>query len=308
MSRISNRCVHGAGGRVPGKGNRLTVHALQREADAMCDGIRNRETRGTYRRSLREFIRFFRADKRFRFTVDDAARYKAYLVKKKRLSRASVSTYITALRRLCDHLVEKEVLTENPATTIRVRQPKRMHSGRALTDDEIERLESCMQGKGEIPMRDRAVLALMLRSGLSGTEIVRLNVGDLRKSDKGWSFSCGRREILVDDRRSVQMLDSYLEFRKASEGEKGTPVFLSAGNRTRGERMSTRGIRSALRVYFEQANISGDDVTPHALRYTAARLMSEAGASAEDLKLRLGLGTDQTARIYLHTIEAAQDK
>ncbi len=308
MLRISARCVHGAGGNVSRKTPRPTPHALQQEIDAMCEGIRNDETRGTYRRSLREFVRFVRSDKVFRFAVEDVGRYKRYLVTKRRFSRASVSTYLTAVRRLCAHLVDRGILSANPAIAIPARQPKRKHRGRALSNGEVERLEDILlEGEGEIITRDRAIVALMLHNGFSGTEIARLNVGDMRKHAAGWSIRCKGREIPITGRRSVEAMQTYMGLRKATGAESGKPLFLSAGNRTRGQRMSTRGVRSALQVYFDRAGLSGRGLTPQALRYTAARLMAEAGASTEDLKRRLGLATDQTARIYQHTIAAQHE-
>lgn len=276
--------------------------------EAMCRGIRHVETRGTYCRSLREFARFVRTQRGFRFTAEEVRRYKRYLVTRKKYSRATVSTYLTAVRRLGAHLVARGLLTENPAREVPARQPKRVHAGRALSTEEVRRFEDSLSEESNIGRRDRAMAALMLYGGLSGTELVKLNNRDVERRMGGWMIKSGQREVLVTHPHSIQALEAYMDIRRTERLPADQPLFVSAGNRTRGQRMSTRGVRSALHVYFERAALKGRGVSLQMLRFTAARLMFEAGASVEELKNRLGLRTDQTAKIYLHTIEAAQRK
>src|ERR1044071_596813 len=73
------------------------------------------ETRGTYQRALRDFLEWFPGDKRFQFRVRDVERYKRHLIDRKKLTNVSVATYMTALRRFCQYLIDIKVLETNPA-------------------------------------------------------------------------------------------------------------------------------------------------------------------------------------------------
>jgi len=73
---------------------RLSVRALTRHFDGFVASLRRDtpETRGTYTRALREFLRWFPRDPHFRFRVKDVRRYKHYLAARRKLSEVSVST------------------------------------------------------------------------------------------------------------------------------------------------------------------------------------------------------------------------
>src|ERR1043165_7302066 len=76
------------------------------------------ETRGTYQRALRDFIKWFPVDKRFQFRVRDVERYKRYLIEPKGLQNVSVATYMTALRRFCQYRIDIKLLGSNPAKRV----------------------------------------------------------------------------------------------------------------------------------------------------------------------------------------------
>ncbi len=108
--------------------------------------------------------------------------------------------------------------------------------------------------------------------------------------------------LIPDDVR--KSIDEYLAFR-ASEGnsqpDEDQPLFLSAGNRARGQRMSTRGIRERINDYLNIAGVKRGRVrrlTPYSLRHTAALMMVDNGATVEELKERMRLGSIATAMIY----------
>jgi site-specific recombinase XerD len=68
--------------------------------------------------------------------------------------------------------------------------------------------------------------------------------------------------------------------------------------------MTTRAIRDRVNLYLREAGIrrGSDDsaVAAYSLRLTAALLLREEGATTEEIRKRLRLGTMTTARIYLN--------
>jgi len=264
------------------------------------------ETRGTYERALRGFIRWFPQDGNFRFQVEDVERYKRFLTSKKKLSKVSVSTYLTALRQFCEYLVKNMILRANPARYVDGNKRPLVHSRGTLSSDEVRALYDAIDGDGKLGTRDYAMAKLMLGCGLSEIEIVRANIGDMRVTEGAASLIVqgkGRRRkdervTLPGDVKSA--VDRYLarRSRKAST----EPLFVSAGNRTQGLRLSTRGVRDRINYYLYQAGIRQGKrrrITPYSLRHTAAVMMADAGANADEIRQRMRLGSIATAMLYL---------
>ncbi|MEW6510598.1 MAG: tyrosine-type recombinase/integrase [Bacteroidota bacterium] len=286
----------------------FTPASLARHYDGFLRSLRQKrpETRGTYGRALREFLRWSPRIRGRPLTQEGVERYKRHLSDAKALSPVSVSTYLTALRRFCEYLVRAGVLDENPARAVGGNSRPRVHSREALSEPEVEALLASVDRADERGKRDYAFLHLMVSCALSEIEIVRADVGDLlidggdarlRVQGKGRVHKDQAVTIGPEVRRTLQ---EYLAVRGSVQDDE--PLFTSAGNRTRGKRMTTRGVRDRVNIYLEQSGLKrGIDrrVTPYSLRHTAAALMARAGATADEIKARLRLGSVATAMQYL---------
>jgi integrase/recombinase XerC len=293
---------------------RLSVRALTRYFDGFVVslGRDTPETRGTYTRALREFLRWFPHDPHFRFRVKDVRRYKHHLANRRKLSAVSVSTYLTALRRFCAYLVDRKVLEDNPAHYVGGNSRPSAHSRDFLSEDEVQQLLAGPRSADERGIRDHAMLLLMLQCGLSEIELVRADVRDLAEDEHGrWMMVQGKgrkekdeRVVLPPEARAA--LDNYLEIRR--QKDPGQPLFASAGNRTRGQRMTTRGIRDRINTSLVAAGLKQHPhrrITPFSLRHTAGVLLARRGATADELRDRLRLGSLMTARLYLEESQAS---
>lgn len=291
---------------------RVSFRLLNDYFNAFCHELRKKrpETRGTYERALRGFLRWFVIDKKFGFLVKDIERYKKYLTKDRKLSEVSVSTYLTALRRFCQYLVDIKVLEKNPAKDVGGNRRPTSHSREVLSHRDVDALLAALDRSSEIGLRDCTIVRMMLGCGLSEIEVVRANVDDIKTVDgKSVIFVQGKGRDIKDEQVAIpedvkSTIDEYLALRNVSNGSKlddDQPLFLGAGNRTRGQRMSTRGIRERINYYLDVAGIKRGRVrrlTPYSLRHTAALMMVESGATVEELKQRMRLGSIATAMIY----------
>jgi integrase/recombinase XerC/integrase/recombinase XerD len=264
------------------------------------------ETRGTYARALRGFTRWFKLDRGFRFQVKDVERYKRYLTTRKKLSKVSVSTYLTAVRRFCQYLVDRGAIRSNPARFVGGNERPSTHSRKVLSTDDVRNLFAVIEPGGDLGVRDYAMAKLMLGCGLSEIEIVRANVGDRINGNGETMLSVqgkGRdrkdEKVLLSE-NVKQALDRYLATRTVKSGDE--PLFLSAGNRTHGMRMSTRGVRDRINFYLQKAGVKRGrvrKVTPYSLRHTAAMMMADAGATPDEIRQRMRLGSVATAMMYV---------
>ncbi|HUI10476.1 MAG TPA: tyrosine-type recombinase/integrase [Bacteroidota bacterium] len=264
------------------------------------------ETRGTYGRALREFVRWHVRQRSGDLTTGDVRRYKAYLAGEKRLCAVSVSTYLTAVRRFCAYLVRRGVLAENPAVPVRGNSRPRTHSRAPLTAAEARTLLAGVDRSGERGARDYAFITLMLICGLSEIEIIRADAGDLLREEGGARLRVqgkGRRQkdqAVPLTPEALGAIERYLSLRgKLAATE---PLFAGAGNRTRGTRMTTRGVRDRVSQVLERAGLRSSTrrrITPYSLRHTAAVLLAESGASADEICARMRLGSLSTAKLYI---------
>jgi integrase/recombinase XerC len=294
---------------------RLSSRALTRHFNGFVASLRHDtpETRGTYTRALREFLRWFPRDDHFRFRVKDVRRYKHYLGVRRKLSDVSVSTYLTALRRFCAYLVECKILEDNPARYVGGNRRPVAHSRDFLNENEVRTLLEGTHANDERGVRDHAMMLLMLQCGLSEIELVRANTQDLVDDVSGrWMMVQGKGRREKDERvllpaEARAALEQYLTMRGRPEPR--APLFASAGNRTRGLRMTTRGIRDRINTYLAAAGVKNQEhkrITPFSLRHTAAVLLARRGATADEIRERLRLGSLMTARLYLEESQNSQ--
>ncbi len=264
------------------------------------------ETRGTYERSLHEFIRWYPADQKFQFRVEDVERYKTYLTKKVKLSPVSVSTYLTALRRLCDYLVELKVLHGNPAKEVKGNKRPQQHSRETISAQDVQTIFQSIDRNDERGFRDFAIIKAMVGCGLSEIELIRANIGDLKMISSTMVFyvqgkgKTTKETTVILPNDVKEAFQGYLAFRK--DADDNEPLIMSAGNRTRGKRMTTRGIRQRVDMYLERAGVKNGKsrrITAFSLRHTAATIMAQNGATVEELQSRFRIGTAGTAMLYI---------
>lgn len=267
---------------------------------------KSKETKGTYRRALNEFERYHatraaRPSSRFRFVEDDVEAYKRYLMDERELSQVSVSTYLTALRRLCDYLVARGDLAENPARAVKGNRRPGSHTRGVLTEAEVETLVGAIPQSTEIGRRDRAIVALMVYGGLSEIELVRANIGDVDRTLMGTYLRVqgkGRQskdETVPLDAAAVDPLEIYLLSR--DDAAPDTPLFVSHGHRSAGTRLNTRSVRGRINTHLRAVKLKRRGISPHSLTHTAALIWLNSGMPVEEVRRRMRHGTLDTTMI-----------
>lgn len=284
----------------------LTVSELNRRIeDFVKEYLKDKspETAGTYRRSLNEFERWFAVHKAaFKFTTKDVEAYKKYLMEERGLHQVSVSTYLTALRRLCQYLVDIGMLADNPARSVKGNRRPSAHSRAVLTEADVEALLEQLIPSNQIGLRDQAIVYLMLYAGLSEIEIIRANVQDLEQTLMGWYLRVqGKGRTVKDqqvpiDAHVMEKVQAYLDTRKRVVPD--GPLFVSHGHRSEGKRLNTRSVRSRINLHLTEAGIKRPGVSPHSLTHTAALLWLNSGLSVDEVRERMRHGTVETTMIY----------
>ena len=239
-------------------------------------------TRHVYKKGLNQLLAFAKTYP-FKFTPDDFSAFRLWLFNHGKLSRNTVNVYLTASRRFCEYLTELEILKKNPAWSVhgsaqefKILKVKLTEVAAAISN--IDR--SSILGK-----RDFVFLSAILESGASISELIKANVGDLKKHGKyarlyvKKGFRPGDSEIILFSSSVTAAMYNYLEARTAT-GTEG-PLFTTVrGGKGSNVRLSLRGVRAAMQKHLK----FGDSrrIRIDSLRtYCAVRLMSRGKSSDE---------------------------
>ena len=144
--------------------------------------------------------------------------------------------------------------------------------------------------------RDYCILCIFLNGGLRISEIVGLNLQDIRE-DQIRVFGKGSKERIVYINSAVaNALNDYLQVRKNIAAIDRNALFLS----NRRERISRETIHAMVKKYLKKAGLDADKYSAHKLRHTAATLMLQNGVDVRTLQELLGHENLNTTQIYTH--------
>lgn len=270
-------------------------------------------TKQNYRLGLASFCEFARAcgvESPAEVDEDLVLGFKEFLQEYGR-SSSCISLYLAGVRSFLNSLGG-----ENPAARVRGGKARRGFKKEALSLDEARRLLSCYPGDDEASARNRAIISLMLHTGLRDIEISRADVKDCGQ-DSGHRVlhvqGKGREEAdaIVKLSPAVQAaIDEYLALRE--DRSLDSPLFTSVSNNNRGGRLTTYTVSSIVKSALRQIGIDDPRYTAHSLRHTAITLALIGGASEAEAKEMARHADISTTMIYSHHINrlesAAEDK
>jgi integrase/recombinase XerC len=208
------------------------------------------------------------------------------------LKSATVRRRVAALKTFFDFLAEEsgDLSWPNPVRFKRHAGRPEKRLPRDLHDADIARVWQQISSS-----RDRAWFALMVRAGLRVGEVASLKLGDLLKEPEAdrparicvRGKGCKERVVMLSA-DAYAVLCVYLVERGESEQEH---IFLNE----RGQPLRANGIEWLLSGYGKEAGLH---LTPHQLRHTFARQLTEAGMPITSLGKLLGHSQISTTQIY----------
>lgn len=290
-----------------------------------------------YRKDLAKFTAF--AGGRKLEEVDHLA-VRAYLAHlyAQGLTKVSVARALAALRSLYRWLGREGRVEQNPAALVATpRLPKKLprvptmeemnglldkspNRGSSRINTHQDKPEPSHSGKSEDsfgwPERDALILELLYGCGLRNSELVGINLDDIRPSSEVGVILVrgkGRKERLVPFGEAAQQaLEKYLKPRHALLASKkkslpaltphhvqrrdalGTPALLIS---LRGTRLTTRSVGRIVKRMAVAAGLS-PDVHPHTLRHAFGTHMLEEGADLRAIQELLGHERLSTTQRY----------
>ena len=229
---------------------------------------------------------------------DDLARHLRRL-RRRGLAPRSVRRALATIRGFYAHLVEIGERTDDPASNL-VAPKLARRLPRVLREEQVEALLAAPDPGNDLGLRDRAMLELLYASGLRVSELVGLQLPQLRL-DVGFLlvFGKGSRERMVPVGEAAESwLQRYLgEVRPRLLKGRHEIVFVNRFGRP----LSRQGFWKILRGYGTQAGIR--ELSPHVLRHSFATHLLEHGADLRAVQAMLGHADISTTQIYTHIHE-----
>lgn len=227
--------------------------------------------------------------------------YVAYL-QDSGITRSSINQRLAAIRKLADESAQNGLLDHPTATAIASVRNLRIEgkkTGNWLTAEQARAMIDRPDLTTRKGVRDRAMLSLLLGSGLRREEIVSLTLGHFQRREGRWVILniVGKRNKV----RTVPIADWVKEdvdrwVEKANIVDPPTPLFLRF---RKGDQLVRTGVTSQTvwLVVQEYAPVTG--LAPHDLRRTFAKLARKGGAPLEQIQHSLGHDSIQTTENYV---------
>ncbi len=201
---------------------------------------------------------------------------------------------VATIRSFYKYLVNKaRILDENPIKELD--SPRQKQSlPRFLTLDEcIQLLDSI---EGENSERDFCIITLFLNCGLRISELVALNLTDVRE-DRLRILGKGNKERIVFLNSACRSaINDWLAVRSKSGAADRYALFITR----RHSRITKDGVHYMLKKRFSAAGLDSSKYSAHKLRHTAATLMLQNGVDVRTLQEVLGHENLNTTQIYTH--------
>ncbi|MCQ2405889.1 MAG: tyrosine recombinase XerC [Oscillospiraceae bacterium] len=210
------------------------------------------------------------------------------------LSANSRARKISSIKSFYKYLtVKAKLLSSNPVQDLdSPKAPKTLP--KYLTLDESRALLNAVDGRNK--ERDFCIISIFLNCGLRVSEIVGLNITDIR-ADSLRVLGKGSKErfVFLNDLAAASIND-YLAVRKTIDAPGENALFLSA----RKQRMSRETVHAMVKNTLLKAGLSAEEYSCHKLRHTAATLMLRNGVDVRTLQELLGHENLNTTQIYTH--------
>jgi integrase/recombinase XerC len=265
----------------------------------------------SYETDLMSFIQFLRQDGIESLNNVHKESLRAFIgsLLDQGFSQRSVARKIASMRSFFKYLRRQKIIDGNPALVlITPKIGKRLPS--FLDEESVKRLIdlpnlSTLDGK-----RDTAILELFYSTGIRLSELIDLNIGDLKQSEGLIKVrGKGRKERIVPvGRKALDAIDKYLQGKKQlSETRQGKmddrPLFVMK----EGRRMYPQAVGRMVRKYIGMVS-EIEKKSPHVLRHSFATHMLNHGADMRAVKELLGHESLSTTQVYTHVSSARMKK
>lgn len=211
------------------------------------------------------------------------------------LTAASRARKVAAIRSFYKYLTNKaKLITENPMQNLESPRQKKALPRYLDLDESVDLLDSV---EGKNATRDYCILTLFLNCGLRISELVNLNITDVRENQLRVLGKGNKERILFLNDACQNAINDWLVDRNTLTLVDKNALFVTLQNR---KRISTAAVHKLVKKHIAAAGLDSTQYSAHKLRHTAATLMLQNGVDVRTLQEVLGHDHLNTTQIYTH--------
>lgn len=208
------------------------------------------------------------------------------------ISGNTMARKVATIRSFYKYLTKANKIEDNPL--VELDSPKTRKSlPRYLSLDEAKSLLSSVSGRNK--ERDYCILMLFLNCGIRISELVELNIADVRKDNLRILGKGNKERIVFLNDACTKAINDYLKVRASSPAD-SPALFITSRN----YRISRAAVHSLVKKHLKEAGLDSSRYSAHKLRHTAATLMLHGGVDVRTLQELLGHENLNTTQIYTH--------
>ena len=280
----------------------LTIPELEQSKAAVLNTLTSPHSRRSYGYAIERFIVWYCGEPRLGFNRSVVVRYRSFL-ESLSLSAATINLHLSAIRRVADEATESGWLSPELATGIRrVKGVKRLGRkiGNWLTGNQAQKLLNAVSQNTLQGRRDGAMLGLLLGCGLRRSEVVGLRLDQLQLRESHWVIvdlmgKGGRIRTVPVPNWCKTLVDVWLRDSGVNEGKVFRRVLKNGARQDAG--VTANVVWYAVKRCSKRAGI--ENLAPHDLRRSCARLCHGCGGELEQIQFLLGHASVQTTERYI---------
>ncbi len=240
-------------------------------------------------------------------TLTDLYGYLHYLTKVRENAPAARSRKISSLHTFYDYICNKMHWVETDPT-LQLEMPSLKRAlPKFLTLEQCIDLLNAIEGKHQ--ERDYCIITLFINCGMRLSELVGINLNDIQGNTVRILGKGNKERMIYLNQACLESIEDYLPMRLTICKEIRDPnaqnaLFLSQ----KGNRLSNRHVQEIIEKYITKIGLSGQGLSPHKLRHTAATMMYQHGdVDIRILQEILGHTNLATTEIYTHVASAQME-
>ena len=254
----------------------------------------------SYERDLRKMMQYFQEAHQITrvqdITETSLNSYMLYL-EKNHFAASTVSRSVASMRAFFQYLYQEHLIENNPADHLHPpKVEKKMPQ--ILSVEEVDLLLRQPSDRTPKGLRDRAMLELLYATGMRVAELVGLDVPDVVFSNRTVKVTGkgNKQRVMPFGAPAQKAIRRWLDDgRPLLVGEQSAAaLFLGR----QGKRIDQRMVRRVVHACARDAGVP--DISPHALRHSAATHMLDGGADLREVQELLGHSSLKTTQRYTH--------
>ncbi len=222
--------------------------------------------------------------------------YLTYL-KNHNLNPSSISRNLSALRSLYNYYVKNEIVKNNPFKLVSGMKKEKKLPNYLQYNEFEEILNSCKED--DLGIRNRALIELLLASGLRVGEITKVDLNNLDLNNRSIKIiGKGNKErIVYFGEYAKDSLITYLNVSRDNllNNKKSNILFINH----LGNPLTPRGVADIIEKLINKTSIE-KKVSPHTFRHSFATMLINEGANSKTVQELLGHASIGTTSIYTH--------